>query len=181
MRAPTLLSFMATLPNTSANLVAGINFYTPTIFRSIGFDGTKVVLLASGSSASLFPKLLCGSFWMFEEVVELLTTMPGMYAAVKAVATILSLVFFIDRAGRRKLLLTSSIGASLALWYIGGFVTAAHIDLTKTQQKTIAGWIAIVCVYVFAVRSICQSCSQLSFQWVLIGEPRHSSRSPGMV
>ena len=34
--------------------IGGINFYTPTIFRSIGFDGTKVVLLASGS----FP-LLC--------------------------------------------------------------------------------------------------------------------------
>jgi MFS family permease len=30
--------------------INGINFYTPTIFRSIGFDGTKVVLLASGGS-----------------------------------------------------------------------------------------------------------------------------------
>ena len=75
----------------------------------------------------------------------------GMYAVVKTVATILSLVFFIDRAGRRKLLLTSSIGASLALWYIGSFVTAAHVDLTKPQQKTVAGWVAIVCVYVYAV------------------------------
>jgi len=28
--------------------INGVNFYTPTIFRSIGFDGTKVVLLASG-------------------------------------------------------------------------------------------------------------------------------------
>jgi hypothetical protein len=74
-----------------------------------------------------------------------------MYALVKTVATILSLVFFIDRAGRRKLLLTSSIGASLALWYIGGFVTASRVDLTKPQAKTVAGWVAIVCVYVYAV------------------------------
>ena len=74
-----------------------------------------------------------------------------MYAVVKAVATILSLVIFIDRAGRRKLLLTSSIGASLALWYIGGFVTASHVDLTKPQPKTVGGWIAIVCVYIYAV------------------------------
>ena len=29
--------------------INGVNFYTPTIFASIGFDGTKVVLLASGS------------------------------------------------------------------------------------------------------------------------------------
>ncbi len=28
--------------------IGGINFYTPTIFRSIGFDGTKADLLASG-------------------------------------------------------------------------------------------------------------------------------------
>lgn len=29
--------------------IQGVNFYTPTIFKSIGFDGTKVVLLASGN------------------------------------------------------------------------------------------------------------------------------------
>jgi hypothetical protein len=27
---------------------SSLNFYTPTVFKSIGFDGTKVVLLASG-------------------------------------------------------------------------------------------------------------------------------------
>ena len=73
-----------------------------------------------------------------------------MYAVVKSVATIFSLLFFVDRVGRRKLLITSSIGASLALWYIGGFITAAHVDLTQPQAKTVAGWIAIVCVYVYA-------------------------------
>lgn len=30
--------------------IQGMNFYTPTIFKTIGFGGTKVVLLASGSS-----------------------------------------------------------------------------------------------------------------------------------
>jgi MFS family permease len=33
--------------------INGINFYTPTIFNSIGFDGTKVVLLASSMSYDL--------------------------------------------------------------------------------------------------------------------------------
>src|SRR4051812_17025134 len=75
-----------------------------------------------------------------------------MYALVKTLATILSLQFFIDRTGRRKLLLISSLGTALALWYIGSFVTAANIDLTKPQRKTIAGWVAIVCVYIYAVR-----------------------------
>jgi hypothetical protein len=76
-----------------------------------------------------------------------------MYAVVKAIATILSLALFIDRAGRRKLLLISSAGTSLALWYIGGFVTARHVDLTKPQEKSVAGWVAIVCVYIYAVSS----------------------------
>jgi hypothetical protein len=75
----------------------------------------------------------------------------GMYAVVKTIATILSLLFFIDRAGRRKLLITSSVGTSLALWYIGGFVTAKHVDLMRPQAKSVAGWIAIVCVYIYAV------------------------------
>ncbi|TVY42528.1 putative quinate permease, partial [Lachnellula subtilissima] len=101
--------------------INGVNFYTPTIFKSIGFSGTKVVLLAS-----------------------------GMYAVVKSIATIFSLVLFIDRAGRRKLLITSSVGTSLALWYIGGFVTARHVDLTRPQEKSVAGWVAIVCIYIYA-------------------------------
>lgn len=37
----------------------GMNFYTPTVFRSIGFDGTKVVLLASGWSSSALDQLWC--------------------------------------------------------------------------------------------------------------------------
>lgn len=32
--------------------IQGVNFYTPSIFKSIGFDGTRVVLLASGTSYS---------------------------------------------------------------------------------------------------------------------------------
>lgn len=39
----------------NATGINGINFYTPTIFRSIGFDGTKVVLLASGLFAAPLP------------------------------------------------------------------------------------------------------------------------------
>lgn len=74
-----------------------------------------------------------------------------MFSVVKAIATILSLVFFIDRLGRRKLLLTSSVGTALALWYIGAFVTAKNIDLTRPQERSVAGWVAIVCVYVYAV------------------------------
>jgi hypothetical protein len=75
-----------------------------------------------------------------------------MYATVKLIATIMSLSFFIDRLGRRKLLMISSIGTSLTLWYIGAFITASHINLSESaQQKSAAGWVAIVCVYIYGV------------------------------
>jgi hypothetical protein len=38
--------------------INGVNFYTPVIFRSIGFEGTRVVLLASGIFISSSPFLL---------------------------------------------------------------------------------------------------------------------------
>ena len=125
-----------------------MNFYTPTVFRSIGFDGTKVVLLASGMLSSALALAV-----VFREGKRGVCAdgIIGMFAVVKTVATIISLLFFIDRLGRRKLLLTSSVGTSLALWYIGAFITAKHIDLSKPQEKSVAGWVAIVCVYIYAV------------------------------
>jgi len=123
--------------------IQGVNFYTPRIFESIGFNGTKVVLLASGM-------FILPSF-TFNARSQCAKRGVGMYAVVKTTTTILSLVFFVDRAGRRKLLLTSSVGTSLALWYIGAFVTVRHVDILHPQAKSVAGWVAIVCVYVYAV------------------------------
>ena len=74
-----------------------------------------------------------------------------MFALVKSLSTILSLVFLIDRLGRRKLLLASSIGTALSLWYIGAFVEVAKIDMNVPQGKSVGGWVAIVCVYIYAV------------------------------
>lgn len=74
-----------------------------------------------------------------------------MFAVVKAIATILSLVFLVDRLGRRKLLMISALGGALSLWYIGGFVEAKKINIKVPQEKSAAGWVAIVCVYTYAV------------------------------
>jgi hypothetical protein len=106
-----------------------------------------------------------------------------MYAAVKTVATVLSLSFFIDRLGRRKLLLTSSVGTSLALWYIGAFVTVKHIGLSIRQEKSVAGWVAIVCVYVYAVSFVAQFLAEKTrFKIEEANEAlnRHSFLLPGM-
>ncbi len=94
-----------------------------------------------------------------------------MYAAVKTLVTLLSLVVFIDRLGRRKLLLASSLGCTLGLWYIGAYITAKHIDLAnlppESSTKSGAEWFAIVCVYIYAVSypSVSPHRPVLGFGW----------------
>jgi len=90
-----------------------------------------------------------------------------MYAAVKTIVTLCSLILFIDRSGRRKLLLYSSAGMIISMWYLGAFVTAAHIDLASTvssgPKRSAGGWVAIVAVYVYAVSCLISHPLSLNF------------------
>ncbi|PQE03237.1 Quinate permease protein [Rutstroemia sp. NJR-2017a BBW] len=99
-----------------------LNFYLPTIFRSIGLRGTNEILLAS-----------------------------GFFSVVKCVFTLTSLAIFIDRLGRRLLLIVASVGSAFALWYIGTYVMIAKVDLlSQVEGISTQGWVAIVMVYVYA-------------------------------
>lgn len=113
-------------PHTTISLsqhhIAYIFSYSPAIFKSIGFTGTNVGLFAS-----------------------------GIYAIVKTVVTLTALAFFIDRTGRRKLLMIGAFGGSMAMWYLGGYITAVKLDPAQPGSKSAAGWVAIVCVYLYAV------------------------------
>ncbi|KAH0613685.1 uncharacterized protein H6S33_005571 [Morchella sextelata] len=102
--------------------VNAMNYYSPSIFKSIGFGGTNVTLFAT-----------------------------GIYAIVKSIATLLSLMFFIDRTGRRKLLFIGAGGASLSMWYIGAYIIAAKVDPDHPQNRNAAAWIGIVMVYIYAM------------------------------
>ncbi|KAL7270441.1 hypothetical protein RUND412_006855 [Rhizina undulata] len=101
--------------------INALNYYSPSIFQSIGFEGTNVSLFAT-----------------------------GIFAVVKSVAAVMSMIFLVDKLGRRKLLLIGALGASCAMWYIGGFITATKLDPAHPQGKTAAGYVAITFVYVFA-------------------------------
>ena len=65
--------------------INALNYYSPTIIRSIGFSGTSVSLLAT-----------------------------GIFGLVKAFATLIFMVVGIDRMGRRNALLVGSLGAAFA-------------------------------------------------------------------
>jgi MFS family permease len=68
--------------------INAINYYSPTVFRSLGITGTNT-----------------GFF----------TT--GLFGVVKTALTFVWLLVLIDRLGRRKLLMIGSTGGSLCKWY----------------------------------------------------------------
>lgn len=100
--------------------INAINYYSPIIFKSLGVASTSTGLFAT-----------------------------GIYGIVKMCTTIIALVWFLDRFGRRKLLVIGGIGASLAMFYIGGYVAVAHPS--GDAEPTTGGYVAIVMIYVFVV------------------------------
>lgn len=96
-----------------------INTYAPTIFKALGVYGT---------SNSLFS--------------------TGVYGIVKVVACIFFLLFMADSLGRRRSLLTSSVGQAICMFYIGLFVRIS--PPVEGQPISPAGYVALVCVFVFA-------------------------------
>lgn len=67
-----------------------INYYAPTIFNSIGIQGTKAGLLAS-----------------------------GVYGLVKIVATAGFILFGIERFGRKKWFVYGGLGMGILLFMVG--------------------------------------------------------------
>ncbi|RYP15899.1 hypothetical protein DL765_005433 [Monosporascus sp. GIB2] len=56
----------------------------------------------------------------------------GIYGLVKAVASIIYYVFFIDMLGRRRPTIVSSIACSLCLWFVGAYVKVGRpADIIK--------------------------------------------------
>jgi hypothetical protein len=101
--------------------INALNYYSPTIFKSIGFSGTSVGLLAT-----------------------------GVFGIVKCTATILFMVFGIDRLGRRKSMIIGSSGAIVAMYYLAGYTKLSRsFEITATRD--VGAYIAIVMVYIFAV------------------------------
>lgn len=101
--------------------INGINYYSPTIFKSLGVSSTSTSLFAT-----------------------------GIYGIVKMITTIIALVFFLDRFGRRRLLIIGGIGAAFAMFYIGAYIAIAKPSATNSNPQA-AGYVAIAMIYIFVV------------------------------
>ncbi|KAI1623730.1 general substrate transporter [Exophiala viscosa] len=80
----------------NATGINAINYYSPTVFKSIGITGTNTSLLTT-----------------------------GIFGVIKTIVTIIWLFFLIDKLGRRKLLMIGGVSGSLCMWYIGGYIAIA--------------------------------------------------------
>lgn len=104
--------------------INALNYYSPSIFKSIGFTGTSVGLLAT-----------------------------GIFGIIKAASTTLYMIWGVDKLGRRMSLIVGSFGAAVALYYLAAFTKLSNsfeIDPDVTTNRSAGAYVAIVMVYVFA-------------------------------
>ncbi|RAO67052.1 uncharacterized protein BHQ10_003064 [Talaromyces amestolkiae] len=101
--------------------INAINYYSPTIFKSIGFTGTSVQLLAT-----------------------------GVYGLVKMGATFVFVAVIVDRIGRRPGLLVGSIGAGFAMFYLAIYSKVSN-SLHATPPRDAGANAAVAMVYIYAV------------------------------
>lgn len=100
--------------------INAINYYSPTIFKSLGITGTN------------------SSF---------LTT--GIFGVVKTVLTFVWLFLLIDNFGRRKLLMFGAAGGSICMWIIGAYLAAADPTSNTSTSLTPGGYAAVFFFYLW--------------------------------
>lgn len=89
--------------------INAINYYSPTVFKSIGIQGTNTSFLTT-----------------------------GIFGVVKTSVTIIFIMFLIETVGRRKLLIIGSVGGSLCMWFIGAYIKIANPE-AKIKAAAAAG------------------------------------------
>lgn len=100
--------------------INGINYYSPTIFKSLGVVGTNTALFAT-----------------------------GIYGVVKTITAIIAYFYIVDRLGRRTLLLSGAAIMAVSLFFIGGYIKIAKpVAATSADQQITKGGIA-ACAFIY--------------------------------
>jgi len=100
--------------------INAINYYSPTVFKSIGVVGTNTSLFTT-----------------------------GIFGVIKTVFTLIWLFFLIDKLGRRNLLMIGAIGGSICLWYVGAYIAVADPTNNPTPQLSGGGISAMFFFYLW--------------------------------
>ncbi|QKX60714.1 uncharacterized protein TRUGW13939_07860 [Talaromyces rugulosus] len=102
--------------------INAINYYSPTVFKSIGVTGTNTSLLST-----------------------------GIFGVVKTVVTFVWLLYLIDRVGRRNLLLIGAAGGSVCLWIVGAYIKIAEPENNPKSSMDGGGVAAMFFFYLWTV------------------------------
>ncbi|KAL1957576.1 hypothetical protein VTO42DRAFT_5687 [Malbranchea cinnamomea] len=109
-------------------------YYAPTIFGQLGLDGNTTSLLATGVYG----------------IVNCLSTLPAL--------------FWIDKVGRRVLLMSGATGTCISLVIVGAIIGAYGSHLVEHKA---AGWAGIAFIYIYDINF---SYSFAPIGWVLPSE-----------
>ncbi|KAL4894069.1 putative quinate permease [Aspergillus ambiguus] len=95
--------------------INAINYYSPTVFESIGLRGANTSLLTT-----------------------------GIFGVVKTVVTFVWLLWLIDHLGRRLLLIIGAAGGSVCLWVVGAYIKIAKPTERDPNAPLDGGGIAAI-------------------------------------
>lgn len=105
--------------------INAINYYSPTVFKSLGIVGPNTSFLTT-----------------------------GLFGVVKTVLTLVWLFFLIDKFGRRNLLLVGALGGAVCMLIIGGYLASPLVDTSAAaaavaKPLTSGGYAAVFFFYLW--------------------------------
>lgn len=80
----------------NATGINAINYYSPTVFKSLGITGTSTGLLTT-----------------------------GIFGIIKTIGSLIYIAFLVETVGRRRLLMIGSAGGAFAMYYIAAYIAIA--------------------------------------------------------
>ncbi|KAF4127031.1 Sugar (and other) transporter [Geosmithia morbida] len=98
--------------------INAINYYSPTVFKSIGVSGTSTSFLTT-----------------------------GIFGVVKTVLTFVWILFLIDHVGRRMLFMIGAVGGSLCMWFIGAYIKISAGSTSSSDGSLSSGGIAAIFMF----------------------------------
>ncbi|KAK3367478.1 general substrate transporter [Podospora didyma] len=98
--------------------INAINYYSPTVFRSLGITGTNTGFLTT-----------------------------GIFGVVKTVLTVVWILFLVDLVGRRRMLFIGAAGGSLCMWFIGAYIKISGPTSNPTGGSLSSGGIAAIFMF----------------------------------
>ncbi len=98
--------------------INSINYYSPTVFKSLGIVGTSTGLLST-----------------------------GIFGIIKMIGSACFILFLVETVGRRRLLMISSSGGAIAMYYLAAYIAIAQPAKHKKANIDGPGVSALVFFY----------------------------------